>query len=257
LRLYREPRPPDGPPRLLWRAARALYAPVWRKLNALDREHARSAGKVVANSRYTAGQSESVYGREAVVVHPSVDPRFLDAEGDGAGAYVLSPGALIPQKGHGRVVRAMAGWPGAPELVVAGFRGRTGYAGSLARLAERSGVKLRIVPDPAPSDMQRLVRGSGLVVAAPFREPFGLVSLEAQASSRAVVVVEEGGLPETIVHGATGLVSSADPAPLGEAIRSLWADPSLRERMGKAGRDHVRETFSEARCGAALERALA
>jgi glycosyltransferase involved in cell wall biosynthesis len=70
-----------------------------------------------------------------------------------------------------------------------------------------------------------------------YREPFGLVALEANAAGIPVVASDTGGLPDIIVHGENGLlVRPADPLALRDAIQTLVDDPGLRKRMGAAGR---------------------
>jgi glycosyltransferase involved in cell wall biosynthesis len=54
-----------------------------------------------------------------------------------------------------------------------------------------------------------------------------------------------GALPEVVEHGVTGIVvPPADSRALAEAMVKLMADPQLRRRMGKAGRQRVLENFS-------------
>ncbi len=257
LRLYREPRPPDGVAPSLWYAGRAITLPVWRNLNAADRRHARTAGRLLANSRYTASRSAEVYGRRADVVHPSVDGRYLEEPpGDGAGDFVLSPGAFIPQKGHGRVVRALATLPGPPPLVVAGFRGQESYRRRMEALAGRLGVPMKMISDPTDGVLRALVQRARVVAVGAVREPFGLVAVEAQAAGRPVVVVDEGGLPETVTAGESGLVTPVEPAAFGEAVARVWEDRKLERRMGAAGRERARACFAPEVCGARLEEAL-
>jgi glycosyltransferase involved in cell wall biosynthesis len=171
---------------------------------------------------------------------------------------VFSPGALLPQKGHGRVIRALARLPRAsrPPLVLAGFAGRGDTLARLRRLAASSGVELRVHPSPPREELRRILARASVVAVAAVREPFGLVSLEAQASARPLVTVNEGGLPETVVPGETALLASPDPEPLAEAIAILLADPARARALGTAGRDHVRRKFHPERCGEILESAL-
>jgi glycosyltransferase involved in cell wall biosynthesis len=257
LRLYREPRAPDAVAPPLWLASRLVYAPVAAWLNGSDARHGRATPHRLANSAYTARRVKSVYGGAAEIVHPPIDPFFLqETPGTGDGGFILSPGALIPQKGHGRLIRALARWPERPPLVVAGFAGRAGYVRRLERLARSRGVELRVETDPTRETLRSLMRAARVVAVAAFREPFGLVSVEAQAAGRPVVVADEGGLPETILAGETGL--AADPAPefLAEALRRLWEDPAQAARWGLAGRDHARRRFTPEVCGQQLSEAL-
>ncbi len=83
------------------------------------------------------------------------------------------------------------------------------------------------------------------VLPSTLPEPFGLVVLEAMASSRPVVATAPGGPSETVADGETGyLVPPSDPAALAAALERLVADPALRARMGSAGRRRVSESFS-------------
>ena len=67
-------------------------------------------------------------------------------------------------------------------------------------------------------------------------EPFGMVALEAMASSKPIVAANHGGLSEIVVHGETGLlVSPGDALALAEAIKKLSTDSALRLEMGHAG----------------------
>jgi glycosyltransferase involved in cell wall biosynthesis len=82
-------------------------------------------------------------------------------------------------------------------------------------------------------------------------EPFGLVMLEAMAAGRPVVTPAEGGGPEIVVHGHTGLLyEPRNPAALAAAIIQLLSDPARAAAMGEAGRRRVTEAFSPDRFAA-------
>jgi glycosyltransferase involved in cell wall biosynthesis len=71
-------------------------------------------------------------------------------------------------------------------------------------------------------------------------EPCGTVVLEAMAMGRPVVASRVGGIPDLVVEGETGfLVPAGDAEALAQAATRLLADPSLRARMGAAGRERV------------------
>lgn len=83
------------------------------------------------------------------------------------------------------------------------------------------------------------------VYAAPSRsESFGVAVLEASACARPVVVSDVGGLPEVVVDGITGLVIPRESvSATADALLKLITDPSLRCRMGEAGRQHALKNY--------------
>lgn len=70
-----------------------------------------------------------------------------------------------------------------------------------------------------------------------------LKPLEAMAMEKAVIGSSVGGLTELIDDGRTGLIHQAENAQdLAAKIVRLAADPELRARLGKNGREHVVRT---------------
>lgn len=67
-----------------------------------------------------------------------------------------------------------------------------------------------------------------------------LKPLEAMAMGKALVASDVGGHREQVQHGRTGLLFEAGNAEaLHRALSQLAADPGLRERLGRCGRDWV------------------
>jgi len=69
-------------------------------------------------------------------------------------------------------------------------------------------------------------------------------ALEAMAAGRPVVGRRVGALPETVVHGVTGLLVDDDrPESVAAALRALVAEPERAAAMGRAGRERARALF--------------
>jgi glycosyltransferase involved in cell wall biosynthesis len=93
-----------------------------------------------------------------------------------------------------------------------------------------------------------------LAVPSIYPEPFGRVSVEAQAVTVPVVSSLAGGLPETFVADSTGMgVAPGDAGALASAILALIRDPQRRRRMGAAGREWACARFSLERIAADFE----
>jgi len=83
-----------------------------------------------------------------------------------------------------------------------------------------------------------------VVVPSRHEDPAPNVNLEAMASGIPVIGTRTGGTPELLADGETGfLVTPENPAEIAERIVQLANDPILRETMGKAGIERVRQKF--------------
>jgi glycosyltransferase involved in cell wall biosynthesis len=70
--------------------------------------------------------------------------------------------------------------------------------------------------------------------------------LEAMAAGRAIVATDQGGVPELIRHGESGLLArSGDPASYVGAVERLLMDAAERERLGAAARRTVETSFRD------------
>jgi phosphatidylinositol alpha-1,6-mannosyltransferase len=80
-------------------------------------------------------------------------------------------------------------------------------------------------------------------------------ALEAMAAGRPVVGRRVGALPETVVHGVTGLLVDDDrPESVAQALRALVAQPERAAAMGRAGRERARALFGPDAHAAQVER---
>lgn len=75
-------------------------------------------------------------------------------------------------------------------------------------------------------------------------EGFPLVVLEAMASSKAVVASDFEGFQEMLGEGRGITVPAFDYEALANAIISLLRDDSLRDKMGKRAKEHVRLNYT-------------
>ena len=93
-----------------------------------------------------------------------------------------------------------------------------------------------------------LLNGSVGNYILPFfwQEPFGLVGPEAMARALPVVAFRTGGVDEWLRDGENGLaVPPRDIPAFAAAVDRLLADREERIRLGRRGREGVRERFSE------------
>ncbi|MFF5964343.1 glycosyltransferase family 4 protein [Streptomyces collinus] len=73
---------------------------------------------------------------------------------------------------------------------------------------------------------------------------FPLVYAEAWACAKPVVASDFAGSSEVVRHGHDGLVATAAPGPVAEAVCRLLDDPAERIRMGQQGNEKLRRELT-------------
>lgn len=124
-------------------------------------------------------------------------------------------------------------------------------------------------------DARQLLHDFDLFVSTSLYEPFGNSLVEAALAGKAAIAPAVGGIPEVVIHNQTGLLltptrplapgrsnpsqplpkqvivngqlsppMALEPAELAQAIRQLKANPTLRQEMGRSGRERAHRLFS-------------
>lgn len=150
-------------------------------------------------------------------------------------------------KGYQYYLEAAAGLlrhlPDVYFLVVgrAGKRGRD----ILGEIVRDRGIEDKVIFTGFRDDIPQILSALDLMVFASYSEGQGTVLVEAQACEKAVVSTNIEPIQEVVVDGATGyLVPIKDSRTLAEKMEYLLKNESERLRMGRAGRERVRERFS-------------
>ncbi len=185
-------------------------------------------------------------------------------EFDLTGAPVLGCVArLAPRRGHELLIRGfrllLAEHPRARLLLVGKGEARARLEALVAELGLAREVLFTGYRDAdLPGVLQALdvfaLMGAG-------SDESCRAALEAMAAGRAVVGRRVGALPETVIHGVTGLLVDDDrPESVAAALRALVAEPERAAAMGRAGRERARARYGSdahaARVEGVYERAL-
>jgi glycosyltransferase involved in cell wall biosynthesis len=152
---------------------------------------------------------------------------------------ILTVAGLIKRKGVDVILRALARLSAEFDFqfVVCG-EGRE--AAALKRLSSQLGLadRVRFVGQVSRREIPKYFAACDVFVLASHMEAAGNVLLEAMASGRPVVCTDSGGPPEYVRDGVTGVVvPPGDAAAMAGALGRLLADPRLRSRMGRSGRE--------------------
>lgn len=222
----------------LWEGFRATLGTRGRLVEGARRAllH-RIDGRLLGRCRHVFAQSATIRDRlqrwgaiPAEVLYPP--PPQRDYRCDGYDGAVLAVSRLQPLKRMDLLLEAAAAVPGLRVRLA----GEGPEEQRLRGLAESLGLGDRFTLLGRLDD-ERLVQEYARCSAVWFgarAEDYGLVTLEAFSSSKAVVTcVDSGGPAELVNDGVTGFVVSPEPAAVAGALRRI-AEPGAAETFGAA-----------------------
>ena len=181
--------------------------------------------------------------------------RFLAAS---SAPLILTPARLaLPDKGLDLLLAALARVAEPLRAVIAGDGPARAWLEAKAS-AEGQGTRVHFTGWQSAGQIETLyARSRAVVFPSTWKEPFGLVGIEAMAHAKPVVAFDVGGVSEWLEHERTGfMLARGDVSAMSSAIEALCRDPSLAARLGGAGRERAQRDFTEAVHVSRLEQEL-
>jgi glycosyltransferase involved in cell wall biosynthesis len=187
-------------------------------------------------------------------VHDGLDRKMVGSQSlersSGIGTAVGLVGRISPWKGQDVFIKAASivsrSHPEIEFRIIGGaLFGDLHYEHSLRGLTCELGltkvVSFTGFVDDVPEQVGAL---DVLVHASTIGEPFGQVIIEGMAAGKPVIASDGGATREVVLDGVTGLLTPlGDEKLLAEAIVRLMQDSSLRNRLGHAGLQRVKDMF--------------
>jgi len=207
------------------------------KYRTFTRRAARSAQRVICDSRFTADDLVRRYGVDeervrVIALAPSL--AIGDAPPPASdGPYLLAVGDLRPKKNLLRLVqafRALRGEGIEQRLVLAGV---DSGEGERVR-ATAGGEPVELTGYVSEARLDALMRGADALVYPSLYEGFGLVLVEAMARGVPVVTARATCLPET-AGDAAEYFDPLDVTEMASAIRRVLDDPRRRDELVRLG----------------------
>ena len=201
--------------------------------NRLERETLLMQDRVFVMGQHVKPAMEAAYGMApekivAVGAGPGLDVDIERDRGskDSANRSILFVGKLAPVKGLAVLLQAFAvvrpAYPDAVLHVVTGSRVEAPGVEFHGKLSQR--------------ELKELFYRCSIFAMPAFKEPLGLVFLEAMWSKCACVGTSTGSMPEIIQDGVSGyLVAPGDSQALADRLTRLLADPAGTRAMGERG----------------------
>jgi glycosyltransferase involved in cell wall biosynthesis len=162
---------------------------------------------------------------------------------------VVAVGRLDPGKGHFDLIRAFdkvtKRIPDARLLICGSSTTRENHESALLQCVAELQQSSRVIFAGYRNDIPAILQRANVFCLPTELEPFGLVFLEAMQAETPVVAYYSGAVPEIVVHNLTGLLSYPhDISTLSENILSLLNNPTLAQRLGRAGKQRAITDFS-------------
>lgn len=95
------------------------------------------------------------------------------------------------------------------------------------------------------TDVKSLIKGADIYVQPSLREGFGRSLSEAACLAKPTITTPTGGFKEMVTHKVSGMIIPIkDAKKIAEAINYLAYDKDLRQKMGKAAQQAIKENFN-------------
>ncbi len=207
-------------------------------------------------------------GREKlVVIHNGIDIGDYDpasTSGEIRSAYGLtdgtvvvgSTGRIVPRKGYEMFIEAAGIALGGlgdrrndVKFVIVGdtpYFFREDHLGKLKKMVMDAGLEDSFIFTGFKKDVRPFLKDFDIfVIPSSYPDPFPRSVIEAMSFGLPVVGFRAGGIVESVDDGVTGILSEPGSIrKMADAVLRLTADEGLRESMGRAGRERVKEKFS-------------
>jgi glycosyltransferase involved in cell wall biosynthesis len=231
----------------LWDFYRVRWSPAQRikerfrrwVVTRLDRWALRRAGALWAISREVAGRLERGLGLQARVLYQPPPPRPYRT--DRYGPFVLWVSRMTELKRPRLAVEAMAHVQSGLSLWMVGDGPE---AEAVRQYVRERGLEkcVRVLGAVSENELIRLYAECRGVLFTTYREDFGLVTVEAFASGKPVIVCRDGGgATELVSHGRNGYVVEPRPEAIARYLDRWGEDVRVAERQGEQARRTVRE----------------
>jgi len=222
-----------------------FLATLWIKTHSwLDQRSVQNLDRIVAISETVQRRIKNFHGRSSELIYPPVDiNRFQFME---YGDFWLSVNRIYPEKRIDLQFEVFRNLPDERLVVVGGYADgdhASRYYEKLIRSVPEN-VEMRGAVSEAEL-LDLYARCKGLICTAQ-DEDFGLTPVEAMASGKPVIAVNEGGFKETIINGQTGLLVGANEDELMAAVKEITRHPErYKEACLKRAKEFDISTFLE------------
>jgi len=184
----------------------------------------KSIQKIIAVSKDNQKKIKKYYKRNSEIVYLPIDcENFSHKKSKG---YCLSVNRIYPAK---RIELQLEAFKLTPEkrLVIVGdyAKGDEKALGYVKKILAQKPKNVEIISRPTQKKLKQLYSECDCFLATSKEEAFGLAVIEAMASGKPIVAVNEGGFKETVLNNKTGFLVNPEPQEIVKAIKEISKNP--------------------------------
>lgn len=225
-----------------------LYMTIWRSIYFfLYRRSLRRAMIIISNSQNTRNRLLKYIGVDSMVILPTVDVDKFSNKG--YGDFFFYPSRISSAKRQLYALSAFKEFVKQKDgfkliLATTNLKSKENiqYLNIVKKFIKENRLPVEIIEGADFDKIADLYSRAYTCLFAGKDEDFGLVPLESMASSKPIIAVNEGGMPETILDGVNGFLVNSEPEMTNRMIQ-LANDINMTKEMGESGRKYVKEKF--------------
>lgn len=185
--------------------------------------YVKKAERIIVNSINTQSRVIKYHHRDAEIIYPPVDvsKHKFKQYGD----FWLSVNRLYPEKRIELQIEAFRLMPNEKLIIAGGYAEGDRAARYVKNIKKDIPENVEIRGSISEKELIDLYGNCKGFIATAMDEDFGMTPVEAMASGKAVIAVNEGGYLESVINGKTGMLIEPNVSNIIEAIKTVSADP--------------------------------
>ena len=188
----------------------------------LDQNAVTHIDRIATISCTVQERIKQYYQRDSEIIYPPVDVSRYRCEN--FGEFWLSVNRLYPEKRIELQINSFRRMPEEQLIIVGGFACGDHAEQYARKLVKDLPENVKILGEIPENELIKLYSNCKGHICTAMDEDFGLTPLEAMASGKAVVAINEGGYRETVTN-STGILVDSSIKQITSAIQVISADP--------------------------------
>ena len=208
----------------------------------IDIKNVKKVSLVITLSKYSKKVLSKIYKIKIKRIKGGVDTKHFRDFSLKRTKNVLSVGSMSKLKGYKFIINGLSKIPkiDRPKLIVVENGGED--INYFQKLASKNKVELEVKRNISDKELIKIYNTAFLFLYFPYKEPFGLVALEAMACGLPILGIDEGGVRETL--GKENFIIKRDINIFVNKLKKLIKNKELVERKRSKVREYVKNCWN-------------